>query len=414
MNSTRLGFGIVLLVFASSMPVPAMALAVEPSSLPGKDREVASESRPVPPATLENESDLPGLKPELILSAPSAALPAELEQPDNPSILDLENDFLECCPPGCVNPCPCFYGLVEALFFMRNPRLDDQAIVVDPNTGTTFLSTSDLLTNFNPGLRATFGMRLCGGRAVEFEYLGLFAATNSAVAVQPDPSAFLIFPDNFFGNVFVDMSRVEMNYASGLQGIAINFPCCCGCCEPCTDECGCSVNSCQSYEWFGGFRYLNLNETLNLAAQRIVGGETEEGNYNIRTNNNLYGAQLGARFRRTSGRFGYEATGTAGIFGNSSRQTQAVTDFPNFPIRPSVSSSKNSVAFVGWANLSGLYLLNDVWNLRAGYNLLWIEGVALAPDQLDFDFASSPSGNQLNSGGGLLLHGINVGVEARW
>jgi hypothetical protein len=45
---------------------------------------------------------------------------------------------------------------------------------------------------------------------------------------------------------------------------------------------------------------------------------------------------------------------------------------------------------------------------------MWIEGLALAPDQLDFDFAIDPSGNQLRNGGGMFLHGVNVGLEARW
>ena len=91
-----------------------------------------------------------------------------------------------------------------------------------------------------------------------------------------------------------------------------------------------------------------------------------------------------------------------------------MTDFPAFPLRPTVSSSSGGVAFVGEINLSALYRLTDVWNLRAGYNAIWIEGLALAPDQLDFNFATAPGGNQLHNGGGMFLHGVNVGLEARW
>ena len=47
----------------------------------------------------------------------------------------------------------------------QEPQFIRQPIVVDPNTNTTFLSTSDLDFNFDPGLRATVGMRLCGCRA---------------------------------------------------------------------------------------------------------------------------------------------------------------------------------------------------------------------------------------------------------
>ncbi|MCE9526345.1 MAG: BBP7 family outer membrane beta-barrel protein [Planctomycetales bacterium] len=182
----------------------------------------------------------------------------------------------------------------------------------------------------------------------------------------------------------------------------------------CCDEGCCDDVRCRSFTWFTGFRYLNLNQKLNIATQRTVAGAVENGNYNIRTNNNLYGAQLGARLRRTSGRFGWDATGFAGIFGNAAQQTQSVTDFPNFPLRPAVSNSTGGVAFVGGGNLSGLYSLSNAWNLRAGYTVLWIEGVALAPNQLDYNFAASPSGNQLHNGGGMFLHGVSVGVDGRW
>ncbi|MBC7817778.1 MAG: BBP7 family outer membrane beta-barrel protein [Planctomycetaceae bacterium] len=296
------------------------------------------------------------------------------------------------------------------MFLQRTPRISNQPIVVDATTGTTLLSTSDLDFNFAPGLQATVGKRLCGGRALEFDYLGLFEGNASAAAVSPDPAAFLIFPDNLVGNVFVGMDRTLVTYTSALQSFAVNLACCCGCC----DECCCGEVHCQSLTWFAGFRYLNVSEELNITAQRNVFGGVENGTYNIRAANQLYGAQLGARLRRTRGRCGWEATGNAGIFGNDSQQTQSVTDFPNFPLRPTVSSRGAGVAFVGGANLSALYLLTNAWNLRAGYNVMWIEGLALAPDQLDFNFGASPSGNQLHNGGGLFLHGVNIGLEARW
>jgi hypothetical protein len=91
-----------------------------------------------------------------------------------------------------------------------------------------------------------------------------------------------------------------------------------------------------------------------------------------------------------------------------------VTDFPNFALRPTVSGSEVGVAFVGELDLSALYRLTDAWNLKAGYTLIGIQGVALGPDQLDFAFAASPSGDQVHNGGGMILQGLNLGVEARW
>ena len=252
-------------------------------------------------------------------------------------------------------------------------------------------------------------MRLCEGRALEFSYFGLWQGDASAVAVSLIPMRSLFSRITYLAMYFVDMDRVQVDYSSWVHSFEVNLPCCCGCCDGAAmcdvgparaaTKCGsgkAATNAaavtvrCRSFEWFAGFRYLNLGEELNISAQRTVPGEAEEGTYNIRTANHLYGAQLGARLRRSRGRFGWEATGKAGIFGNDAQQTQSVTDFPNFPLRPTVSSSRGGVAFVGEINLSALYRLTDVWNLRAGYNAMWIEGLALAPDQLDFNFAAAP------------------------
>jgi hypothetical protein len=422
----------LFVVLASKTCTPATAQDVEQPSEASVRQADPPEQRALPSAAQGENADR--VRPDdrsprassvvIAVSDPTAPAPDQ-QRPTATPVTKSQDDGLEgCCLASCDDACPSVYGQVEALFMKREPRFTRQPIVVDATTSTTVLSTSDLDFNFDAGLRATVGMRLCGGRALEFSYFGLFQGTASAAAVSPNPSAFLIFPGNYFGNVFVGMGGAQVNYSSWLHSFEVNLPCCCGCCDECRDECGCGAARdecgcgavrCRSFEWFAGFRYIDLGEELNISAQKTVSGGVEDGAYNIRTANQLFGAQLGARLRRSWGRFGWEATGKAGIFGNDARETQSVTDFPNnFPLRPSVSSSRGEVAFVGEMNLSALYRLTDVWNLRAGYSLMWIENLALAPDQLDFNFATSPSGNQLHTGGGMFLHGVNVGLEARW
>ncbi len=257
-------------------------------------------------------------------------------------------------------------------------------------------------------------MRICGGLALELSYFGLFGGNASASATKPDPAAFLTLGGNLVGNVFVDMSGVQMTDSSWVQSLEINLPCCCGCCDQCGNACSCGELRCQSFEWFTGFRYLVVGDQLKIDAERIVSGAVEEGSYNIRTVNQLFGVQVGARWRRTWGRIGWEATVQAGVFANDMEETQTVTDFPNFPLRPTVSASEVGVAFVGELDLSAIYRLTDVWDVKAGYTLIGIQGLALGPDQLDFDFAMSPSGNEVHNGGGMILQGLNLGVEARW
>jgi len=356
-------------------------------------------------------------------SVPTA--PAADQQPSEaPLVTKWQDDDLDGCRVSVNNACPTVYGQVEALFLMREPRFTEQPLVVNDTTNTTLLSTSDLDFDFEPGVRATAGMRLCGGRALEFTYFGLWQDDASAAIVAPNDEAYLIFPDNLVGNVFVDMDETHVDYSSWVHSFELNAPCCYGCCDQCDSgkggdkgkgcgEGGCGDVHCQSFEWFGGFRYLNLDEELNILAQRIQNGGVEEGSYNLRTANHLYGAQLGARLRRSWSVFGWEATGKAGIFGNDAQTNQSVTDFPDYQLPGRTAWSRNgTVAFLGEVNLSALCRLTDVWNLRAGYNAIWIEGVALAPDQLDFNFAAAP--RTIDNGGGMFLHGVNLGLEARW
>ncbi len=333
---------------------------------------------------------------------------------------------------GCLTcrPCPCVYGDVEALFLQPIPRFQNQPIVVDANTGATSQSTSDLNFGVDSGLQATFGLRLCDCCGVEFTYLGLFRDTASAVFDKTDLSSFPIFPNNFAGNVFVNFNHVQTNYSIYLNSFELNFPCCCGCCSQCCcseccgaeADCGdrrcgkaaCGDVRCHSVEWFAGLRYIDIGNDLNIDVQRNEFGGVEEGNYTIHTENRLFGAQLGGRLRSTVNRFGFELTGEAGVYDNAAEQSQTVIDFPNFALRPTTSTAGDNVAFVSQINLSAIYRLTDIWSVKAGYNVIWIEGLALAPDQLDFNFASSPSGNQLTNTGGLFLQGANVGLEARW
>ena len=50
-----------------------------------------------------------------------------------------------------------------------------------------------------------------------------------------------------------------------------------------------------------------------------------------------------------------------------------------------------------------------MWWLRLGYNMIWLSGVALAPDQWDFTNTAT-SGTTLVGGGGVFLHGAESWV----
>jgi hypothetical protein len=59
------------------------------------------------------------------------------------------------------------------------------------------------------------------------------------------------------------------------------------------------------------------------------------------------------------------------------------------------------------------YRLTYKWGLRAGYNLYWLTGTALAPTHWDFS-TDKGAGTGINDNGGLFLHDANLGAEFRW
>ncbi|MCE9526344.1 MAG: hypothetical protein K8R36_09855 [Planctomycetales bacterium] len=180
MNSLKLAVGILVVIVASKTCSLAMAQAVEPPT--------EASVRPDNPYRVYL-TDAHG-------ENSTASSPSQQEF-SSPSNTEFQDDCYDgCFRPFCNDPCPCVYVSVAALYMQQVPRFSHQPIVVDPNTNTTFLSTSDLNSNFSPGLQATAGMRLRNGRAVEFDYFGLFGGSTSAVAVKPDPNAFLTFPNN--------------------------------------------------------------------------------------------------------------------------------------------------------------------------------------------------------------------------
>ncbi len=95
--------------------------------------------------------------------------------------------------------------------------------------------------------------------------------------------------------------------------------------------------------WLYGFRYLNLNERLTIAAQRQQVGGLETGSYDVRATSNLYGGQIGTRFRRCWGLWSVEGTAKAGLFYNDAAQNQTVVDFPNFLVRHRISAGQARV-----------------------------------------------------------------------
>jgi len=79
----------------------------------------------------------------------------------------------------------------------------------------------------------------------------------------------------------------------------------------------------------------------------------------------------------------------------------------------------NDVSFIGQANLLLTYRINYQWTLRGGYQFLFVEGVALAPENFNTEppalfLASTERVPFTDDDGNVFYHGWNVGLEFMW
>jgi hypothetical protein len=101
-----------------------------------------------------------------------------------------------------------------------------------------------------------------------------------------------------------------------------------------------------------------------------------------------------------------------GIFDNNAEQSTEVSlEKVVYP----VSATTNHAAFVSEASLQLKYQYMDQLALKAGYQALWLDGVALAPGQIQETLTTHSSmpvhALGVNCGSNLLFHGFTAGLE---
>jgi hypothetical protein len=116
--------------------------------------------------------------------------------------------------------------------------------------------------------------------------------------------------------------------------------------------------------------------------------------------NNLIGFQIGARslLLRPSGRCAVEGFVNGGIYSNEIKRTTLTATVYNV-------SEPSELATLAEASLTGIFRLNRCWALRAGYQVLWIDGLSLADDAFP-----PAAGDDTRD---LLFHGLHAGIECR-
>ena len=159
--------------------------------------------------------------------------------------------------------------------------------------------------------------------------------------------------------------------------------------------------------WLAGFRWVEVSESLVI----LPGVNSNQTHLGYSTLNQLYGGQIGADVQLWSGGpLRFDCVCKAGLYGNAASNQLNVTQLFGTP--PRASDARGQVAFIGDIGLGAVYQWSDRVALRGGYQLLWIDGVAVAGDQ---PLATNVVAQQgIDSGGAIFDHGVTTTLNVTW
>ena len=171
-------------------------------------------------------------------------------------------------------------------------------------------------------------------------------------------------------------------YASGLHNVEFNFN-----------------RKLDAVTLIFGTRYMELSEKLHDEERGLLFTPYEE----FRTVNYLLGVQVGAEADIwCRDRVKVSGFTKVGLFSNHLREWHEIGIGP---ISYTADNTRSETGFVTEFGLTGTVQLTKGLSAYAGYEVMWLDGVVLAPDELRIQEARTNTP---------LYHGTSFGLEFRW
>jgi hypothetical protein len=179
----------------------------------------------------------------------------------------------------------------------------------------------------------------------------------------------------------------------------------------------------QYVSYLYGLRFLQLNETFRFHSEGttqvfnpagvLVDTISNTGDYDVVAHNNLLGLQVGADLTFRQCRWDWGIRSKLGAFVNFSDQVSdiasGVAGSPDFVHR--LAASKHEASLIGEVGFHTSYKFRPNLVGHASYDFMWVSGVALAPEQLQF--TQMPI-NRINTNGLAMFQGLTLGMEWLW
>jgi len=395
---TRWAFRVIAVFTACTISAASaldqQALNDSSSAMPSTDSKPCESCFGVSGAMKTAEDCEDGLCPRFGLHAEAWPPPGALT-PCDPC-----DEFKTCPKPNdyfLFPPRPRWYAVIDGAAICRNPSrsvafasmANDTLIGAPP----IVLSTSQFDYDFAATGRFLLGLTLDDDFQMEGSYFMLADAENSSALADPDGQIF----SPFSLDPETGLNFANIHCLSSLHGAEINL------------RRTLPAIKRLTLSTLLGVRYLGLPEQFDYYGRPDDGSPATS--IHARTTNEMVGPQIGARAElNTDDRWWINCEIKAAVLNNHATQT----------ISGSYASSAegNHTAFAGDLALKVVYRWSPHVATHIGYQALWLEGLALAPDNIganiDFMRQTPPAPDQLKSNSGSFYHGPFAGLEIGW
>ncbi len=177
----------------------------------------------------------------------------------------------------------------------------------------------------------------------------------------------------------------------------------------------------QYFSGMFGVRYMLWNDQFSFLSRGLINDNgvlhNVRGVYDVDTENDLLGLQIGAEVIRRHPRWSWGLRAkAAGLYNFATQISTITTDAANDPIASThlalrLADRQEQIAFIGQFGVVGTYKLLPHLTARGAYDLMWINGLALGPEQLTFEIDPVP---HVNTNGGAFLQGLTLDLVATW
>ena len=302
---------------------------------------------------------------------------------------------------------------------------------VDPQTQVPLESTTTGRSlGFEPGGRITLGRFLCRDQknrdhSLEFAFFGLFDWQQSNGMVGRSVNSLFTLIDPYTATAdqvggFNAVQEQSFTYDSSFDSYEMNYVI--------AQRLGRDrLEMSPEGEWvrklspshistfLGGPRYISTGEGFDWRSA-AADPDVANGLYQVTTNNQLVGLQFGHELIIQRPKFRFGIRNKVGGYINYSDQNTFVnivdsrqgTTGDQTRIE---SGNAHDMTFIYDLNIMAAYHIRPNLAIRAGYDFMFINQLALAPEQLTF---VPPPSSRIVTGGALLLNGFSLGLEMVW